>query len=605
MKFRSGEVFNMFTRRFPVVLLVGIAIPIIGYLVGFWILSDTNRDLAEASLPNIEVICSNERAQQSSQVAAVCANFNPIILLRDASIWSGVLGLTIPFVSLFAAVMCGTKRERLSIIFPPLIRVIVILLSISVLVQGAILTYAAYVGESYAIERVHFILIGAIGLGALVAAFNLISAAAEFGKNLQTTVIGTPLSEAEEPRFFAYVNSLAEKLGARRPDNIVVGLEPNFFATSADVTVLGNDEPLRGETLYVSAPLARLLTEAELSSVIGHELGHFRGEDTAYSLKFAPVYAGLAHSIGAVESDDNEGASGLAKLPARATLSYIYDVFSRSESAISRDRELKADQAGAEVSSAKALATTLAKVSLYAQLWSKVREDNVERLNQGKITNNLSTVFGDIAKYDIEHAEIEEIIENILSTTIEHPTDTHPTLGTRLQTLGISPSDIKKDDLLVPAHSAIVLLNSATEIEEELSVYEHRLMVALGHANIPESPESGENGGNYFLEIVYNLAASMVLADGKTEPEEIQVAEEIGARLIDGFDPVDFREICQKSNDIPDVATTAKLLRDALNEQQKKAVLHYLEAIANVDGSVALEEEKVLATIKEEIDIGD
>ena len=36
----------------------------------------------------------------------------------------------------------------------------------------------------------------------------------------------------------------------------------------------------------------------------------------------------------------------------------------------------------------------------------------------------------------------------------------------------------------------------------------------------------------------------MVAADGKLEPEEIAVAEEIGKGLFQDFDPVDFRERC-------------------------------------------------------------
>lgn len=120
---------------------------------------------------------------------------------------------------------------------------------------------------------------------------------------------------SDAPELHGFVRDLANKLGSTPPKNIVVGLEPNFFVTNADVYSLVDRQLLNDETLFVSAPLSRLMTKDELAAVIGHELGHFRGEDTVYSMKFAPVYAGMARAIGAMEFGDEEGASGLAKLP--------------------------------------------------------------------------------------------------------------------------------------------------------------------------------------------------------------------------------------------------------------------------------------------------
>ncbi|HAU2113712.1 TPA: hypothetical protein JBK25_15625 [Legionella pneumophila] len=47
------------------------------------------------------------------------------------------------------------------------------------------------------------------------------------------------------------------------------------------------------ETLYASASSPWLLLKKVFASIIGHELGHFRGYDTFYIMRFSTVYVGL------------------------------------------------------------------------------------------------------------------------------------------------------------------------------------------------------------------------------------------------------------------------------------------------------------------------
>lgn len=56
-----------------------------------------------------------------------------------------------------------------------------------------------------------------------------------------------------------------------------------------------------------------LLDDAEAAAVIGHELGHFTGEDTQYSLRFVPLYAGMQNSLEQMASS-SQGISGLTAL---------------------------------------------------------------------------------------------------------------------------------------------------------------------------------------------------------------------------------------------------------------------------------------------------
>ena len=117
----------------------------------------------------------------------------------------------------------------------------------------------------------------------------------------------------------------------------------------------------------------KLFSKQQLAAVIGHELGHFSGKDTAYSMKFAPVYSGLTSSINTLDEGDS-----IVAVPAIAMLSAMLDIFSRNVSKISRSREFEADKIGVSVSSNEDLAVSLAKVSIFASLWQKVRQENID-----------------------------------------------------------------------------------------------------------------------------------------------------------------------------------------------------------------------------------
>ncbi|MDH3231273.1 MAG: M48 family metalloprotease [Alphaproteobacteria bacterium] len=581
------------------VLLLAAVIPAFGYGVGHWIMGDLNAQLAADQFPPYGVICSNAEALASPEVQAFCDEFRMIALLRPASVLAALIGVSIPLLYWLASTYTGADRNRIARVFPPLVRLSLMVLTLTVLAQGIILTYAVYVWESYALGTVHYVVIAFVGLGALAAAWKLFTVSFSFGKNLETHVVGTALRQEDEPGLFAFVGNLASTLGAKPPDNIVVGLDPTFYVTSCAINLVGQERRLTGETLYLSAPLCRLMRLGEVSAIIGHELGHFRGEDTVYSLRFAPVYAGLGNAIGAVAQGGN-GLMQLARLPAISMLSFMYDVFARNQAEISRVRELVADKAGISASSPMDLATSLVKVTLYSGLWQTALEHNVARLSQGKFTRNLSHVFQGFARYDVEHESLEEIMKSVLDQQIVHPTDTHPTLAVRMANAGVRPDQIDKAGLLVPEDSAVNMIKGHKAIEEDLTALEHRFLAAMG---VVAAADGEQQQTDYLLHATYHLAAAMVAADGHVEPEEIAVAERIGGRMFDDFDPIDFRDCCNHPDELPDPVSTSGFLNGTLSQDQKVTVMRYLNAIAAADGEVADSEFDLLGRIADALGI--
>jgi tellurite resistance protein len=368
--------------------------------------------------------------------------------------------------------------------------------------------------------------------------------------------------------------------------------------TSCDVKVIGETtDYCKGETLFISATLARLLSVEELSAVLGHELGHFSGKDTLYSLKFAPVYAGLRDAVSAINLNDNDGGLALVKIPALLLFTYMVDAFSTNESFVSRKREHEADKAAIEVSSASHLATALMKVTIYSGLWDKIRTDNIARLNKGKVVSNLSQTFVDSAKYDIEHEKLTSIVEFALSEKISHPTDTHPTLAERLSNLNVDFSTISKEMLLAPEVSASGKIDKYEEIEQNITIFEHQLMIALDRVQLPK-----EEKDNYFLKMTYCFAAAMVRVDGKIENDEIAVAEEIGMRLFSDFDSAEFREYFSGELELATVTSLAEVLKDAVDQETKEQIYSYLRLIAAADDEISAEEEALLSEIARAMD---
>ena len=582
--------------RFVKALALLVAIPIFGFSISEWVLSDIESELdteLEIEL-SLDEVCSAEFLSVIPELRTFCSELSPIFLLRIASIYSALvaLGLLISF-SIFAAI-AGTNRKKVAVVFPPLVFVSLLVVSGLVLVQGGVLTYGAYLGESHAIGRVHFILIGAIGLGALVGCLTLIGSAFKLGSKQSSSVLGKKLDRGDHQDLYAFVDNIAEKLGAQKPNNIVVGLEPNFYVTSVDIQLFGANETLKGETLYLSLALARILTKSELTAIAGHELGHFRGNDTYYSLKFSPVYAGLSHALGSIGTGEEEaGVSKIATLPAFAVLTYMIDVFHKNVSTISREREFEADKAAAEIAHPINLATSLLKIGLYAQAWRGLQHRVIGRLAKGKVSTNLSQLFSSIVQYDINTDSIPKVIEEIGKQTVSHPTDSHPPTAGRIESVGLDISSIDQSLLLAPDESSIDLISDARNIEEELTTLQQSYYVSLGVVTVPDEPS-----GNLIAQIIAAFGAHMIMADGDIEAVEIDSAEAIGMSLTDEFDNIDLRQYCHYPETLPTIEKLLEMCVE-LSDEAKELIADYMGNISESDEDVSEEENALLLKVKE------
>jgi len=442
-----------------------------------------NQEIDPSKIEDYRVICS----RNDPTFAKICEPASELQTFEQGANLSIAVGVILFIVLLLGRIYGGSDRSRLAFVLSPLTRLTLIGLSVSIVIQGALFVYGIYIAEAVFIQRVHFVALAGAGLVALLGGFNLISIALRIMNNATLSQSGILISSDNGSGLMQLVNDVADTVGAMRPTNIVVGLEPSFFVTGAKVALNGDADTLEGTTLYMPLPFLRILNMDELRSVIGHEMGHFKGRGTEYSLKFYPAYSRLGSAITSLVGGAEE--TNFINVPTLAFLVLLHDEFSVVERKIGREREIAADQEGAKAGSAKGLASALLKFSEYAQLWGGIRNFNVETLNEGNIYNDLSDVYYNVAQNTYSEMNFATKRDALLESEMAHPNDTHPTLSERINALGIDADTLTKEDLAPSDNAILTLLSGYSAIADELTISEHRLMIALGYASLPQQTE--------------------------------------------------------------------------------------------------------------------
>lgn len=245
-------------------------------------------------------------------------------------------------------------------------------------------------------------------------------------------VAGHAVSREEAPGLWQWVDGIAAKVGTTPPDHIIAGMMECFYVTSHRI-MLNENQLIEGKTLYFPLLYSALLNREEASAVIGHELGHFTGEDTTYSLNFAPIYAGMSHSISLVANEVEDYYSKVIMSPSVYLGIFFLEQFDFAVSHWSRIRELEADKAGASVSSPAAVASSLLRISAV----SEVISETLGELYEGTLKTDdlLPVVMARLRERGVPEAG------QFLNEATSHPSDSHPQTRARIEALSQDISD--------------------------------------------------------------------------------------------------------------------------------------------------------------------
>ncbi|MCJ2060185.1 M48 family metalloprotease [Methylobacterium sp. J-048] len=240
-------------------------------------------------------------------------------------------------------------------------------------------------------------------------------------------VRGRALDEAEAPGLWRLVRELAGRGDALAPDAVVIGLTGGFFVTEGAVRLSPDGRTLTGRTLYLPAPYLGVLDGRELSAVIGHEHAHFAGEDTAYSRRFTPIYAGLHRALTAL---GNTGPGDLLTRPAAYVGHRSLGTFDAAVARWSRAREFEADRRGALVSGAPPAASALLRVGVLGQVVSETLRSAFDAPNVAP-DDLVAGVLDAIPAVGFPDPGAH------LDERQAHPTDTHPPDRQRIAALRV------------------------------------------------------------------------------------------------------------------------------------------------------------------------
>ncbi|MNZ38912.1 heat shock protein HtpX [compost metagenome] len=255
-------------------------------------------------------------------------------------------------------------------------------------------------------------------------------------------VLGQDVSEAQAPVLWAHVCELAARLGALAPDHIVLGVSEGFYVTSSDVELLPAGNTLQGRTLHVPMMYLGLLDTGEIDAVIGHELAHFAGADTEYSLRFVPIYDGIGRSLGVIA--ETMLASDMLQRtilrPAFMLGIYFMESFDHAVNHWSRVRELAADAAGAQLAGNLAMASALVRISaidpvLLERIHTHIASAVQQTPEHPPVADLPTCAIQELAALPLSLPEEE------MATQLPHPSDTHPSNGERIAALQIAVDD--------------------------------------------------------------------------------------------------------------------------------------------------------------------
>lgn len=93
------------------------------------------------------------------------------------------------------------------------------------------------------------------------------------------------------------------------------------------------------------------------------------------------------------------------------------------------------------------------------------------------------------------------------------------------------------------------------------------------------------------------LAASLVASDGVIEEREKKVANDLGIKMLPGFNTLIFETLLEGIEEVPSAAQLASTMKGLLTDDDKNMIMEYLVALALADERVVDVEKQELQAV--------
>ncbi|MFV2118028.1 M48 family metallopeptidase, partial [Streptomyces sp. Act-28] len=282
---------------------------------------------------------------------------------------------------------------------------------------------------------------------------------------------GLPVAEADEPELWRTVRELADRIGTRAPSRILLVPDVNA-AVAEDARLLGLlPGPRR---LHLGVPLLQGLTEAQLRSVIAHELGHYSNADTRLAALTVRGRTQVLRAIGhfeeragktaAREQARQEKKNAKAAAKGRKTsaadtrhsgvtyraMARIYTAYAklyfRATLAGARDQEYAADAAAARIAGRDATASALREIPVLDAAFGFYTHRYIAMGESAGLLPPRGEVFGGFGRM-LSARQLELVgLRTELPTGPASPYDSHPPIADRVRRVEALPADHRTDE---------------------------------------------------------------------------------------------------------------------------------------------------------------
>lgn len=336
--------------------------------------------------------------------------------------------------------------------------------AVGVVLQSTMVVWLSFWLTAYFWERYYVKLVAIAGIAAAAAVFYAIYTLFKKLPGVHE-IEGELLGPDDAPQLWQRIRALAVQVKTAPPDQVVAGIDTNFFVTEAPCVVQG--QPVQGRTLFISIPLLRVLDTQEADAVLAHELAHLGGGDTQRSAMLGP-------KLQQFDLYTWQMRSGGLTIVAHYLLRLYRMIFSFALARDSREREYTADRVAAGLTAPRAIVQSLIKISAYAGYRNDVEQRLFAQDRQHGATLGIA---GFVAEGLQPYARSDAFLTTMRTAGVPHPYDSHPPLAERMRNVGhaVAEQDYGAIVTTLPAATWVDDMPTAHVIEERLwAAYEQQ-----------------------------------------------------------------------------------------------------------------------------------